>query len=264
MLIFWSISPKEMLLFNLITTKFTFQAFCHQNKSLPDSMSERTVNVRYKFLTYSMLRGSGCWFGFRFHSPLHFLSFSPVRLLHQKSCLQVTFLGEDKSLPTPDSTRFPCNSTPLKSVVVLRSACLSLSAGFHDEQLRGSVVPVRNYAPWTVWLSSASPTDGGMSMKVGQQTAFGSNLFQDLCCAPLPPLCQITLGSHSTLSVGPWSLFSAIWWPHCKRQTTSLLFIHPLKCQNVKYNMSTWPADSLESPPSAHIFCMHNARSIWN
>lgn len=181
-----------------------------------------------------MLRGSGCCFGVWFHSPLHFLScFCSVSKLIRffPKILNASYIsGKKKKRQITSDSRFPPfplqqYSSPLKSVVVLQPACRPLSAGFHGEQHRGSVVPVRNYAPWTVWLSSAGRTDGGMSMKVGQQSAFGSNLFQDLCCAPLPPLCQITLGSHSTLSVGPWGLFSATWWPQRKLQTRPLLLI---------------------------------------
>lgn len=168
-----------------------------------------------------MLRGSGCRFGDWFPLTatlfvLFLLGFQTDSLFSPKKNprheLHFWRKKKDQSLPTPDSPRLPSNSTLLLPSQLYSSlpACLPLSALFHGERNRGSAVPVRNYAPCTVWLSSAGRTDGGMSIKAGQQRAFGSNLFQDLCCAPLPPLCQITLGSHSTLSVGPWSLFSAI------------------------------------------------------
>lgn len=116
---------------------------------------------------------------------------------------------KNKSLPSPD----PLLVSPppglllhtLNSVVVLQPAwrplCPRVSTERENHQNRGgsAVSPVRNYAPRNVWHGCASRTDGGISMKVGQQAAPASKLLHNLC-APLPPVSPITLGSHSTTS----------------------------------------------------------------
>lgn len=72
-----SISKHNPRKFPQVTTKFTLKAFRHLNKSFPNSATVQTVHFRHKCLTYPMLRESGCCLGNWFHSPLHFLSFSP-------------------------------------------------------------------------------------------------------------------------------------------------------------------------------------------
>lgn len=221
-----------------------------------------------------MLRKSGCRFGDWFHSPPHFSSFfssvSKLILFFPQKILDTSYISEEKkdqSLPTPDSLSLPSNSTLLLLPSQLYSslpACLPLSALFHGERNSGSAVPVRNYAPCAVWLSSAGRTDGEMSIKAGQQRAFGSNLFQDLCCAPLPPLCQITLGSHSTLSVdrgassAPSNGHNANYKPTPPAQEPYF----PFKCQNVKYNVWKWRADNLKPTQSAFVKC--SVRKAWS
>lgn len=172
-----------------------------------------------------MLRGSECCLVVRFHSPLHFLSFfSSVSKLIRffPEILDASYISEkkkEKSLPTPDSPRFPSNSTPLLASQLYSSLPAFLCPRWVTTASNSADLPsLCVITHRLVWSSSAGRTDGGMSMKVGQQSAFGSNLFQDLCSAPLPPLCQITQGSHLTPSVGPWGLFSAISRSQCKPQ----------------------------------------------
>lgn len=83
---------------------------------------------------------------FSVSKPSLFLHLSPGRKSHFLWKRQIT--SESRFPPFP-LQRY---SSPLKSDVVLQPACLPLSAVFHCEQHRGSVVSVRNYAPGTVWL----------------------------------------------------------------------------------------------------------------
>lgn len=234
-------SSHEGRKLSVVATKFTLWAFLCPKKPRPGVGSytpcdchTQTSNLPHApriWMLFLLEIGSAHHSTFRPRPPPF-----PNLFAFSTKILVASYISEGRNeqpLPTPDSppvfpptglfsTQVSCIPARLRAVLCPRSSAASDAS-------------VRNYAPRATRVGSAVWTDGGTSRGVRQQTYFGLRAPPGLVLrSPPSPECQITLGSHSTLSVGTRSLFSAIWWPQGRSQTRgpserSLLHIYSKK-----------------------------------